>query len=337
MGITGKRILIIGGTGSLGYALVRHLYPYDNRIDIVSRDETKQWMMRCRFFDKHIQYHVCDIRDYNRLQDVMMELSPDIIINASAMKQVPVCEQFPTESIKTNILGVENLIRICTRGNFSDYTVLGVSTDKACKPVNVYGMCKAIGERLYTTAGVKNAGNGSFLCVRYGNVLESRGSIIPFFKYHASTDKVYPLTHPGMTRFFMSLDDSVKLILHALKYGKSGDTVIPIVRSGRIQDLEELFIERYGGKTQEVGIRPGEKIHEELINDDEMRRTYKASPDYLVIKPVGTGGDNLAKADMARYSSDLCLMSKAELKEYLEANNIFEKDFKTYNESDVKF
>jgi len=291
--------------------------------------------MQNRFQDCHINYLVCDIRDFESLKTCILDIQPQIIINASAMKQVPTCERFPSESIKTNISGVENLIQICTEYYHPDI-VLGVSTDKACKPVNVYGMCKAIGERLYIVANHRHV-HAKFLCVRYGNVLESRGSIILLFKYHAKTDRVYSLTHPDMTRFFLSLDDSVKLVVNTIEKGKRGDMFIPHVKSGRIQDLAELFIERYGGEIKEVGIRPGEKIHEELINEEEMRRTYKRDDGYFVITPIDDTSDNLLpKADLKRYSSDLCLLTKDELRDYLERNNIFEKDFDSAKESEVR-
>lgn len=341
-----KKILIIGGTGSLGQALIKRIYG-TGKIFILSRDETKQWMMQNKYLKYDINYFLCDIRDYNSLKKAILFIKPDIIINASAMKQVPACEMFPYESVKTNIMGVENLIRVCTE-DYELEVVLGISTDKACKPVNVYGMCKAIGERLYIAAN--SASKTRFLCVRYGNVLESRGSIIPLFKYHARTDKVYSLTHSDMSRFFISLDDSVDLIKAAITWGKKGDTFIPFVKSGKIMDLAKIFIEKYGGKVKEIGIRPGEKIHEELINDEEIRRTYELNKNYLIVKPfiskihpkydLTYSKDNsihLCKAEIDRYSSDLFLFSKKELHMFLEKKNIFEKDFDAYQEDEVKF
>lgn len=324
-----KKILIIGGTGSLGQTLVRHLHKA-NQIWILSRDETKQWMMQNKYLGhQNINYYVCDIRDYEGLKKAILYIKPEIIINASAIKQIPVCETFPFESIKTNIIGIENLINICIHYH-SPETVLGVSTDKACKPINVYGMCKAIGERLYLSA---NGGYTKFLCVRYGNVLESRGSIIPLFKYHARTDKAYYLTHLEMTRFFISLDESVQLIVTAIFLGKQGDIFVPVVKSGRIKDLIEIFIEKYGGEQKVIGIRSGEKIHEELINEDEMRRTFELDDQYLIIRPNSINNN----PPLDRYSSDLCLLTKEQLREYLERNNVFDKEFETYREDEVRF
>lgn len=316
-----KRILIIGGTGSLGHALVERLYK-KNEVWVLSRDETKQWFMQNRYLgEESIHYYICDIRDYKGLKKAIFSILPDIIINASALKQIPVCERQPFESVKTNILGIQNLIDIC-HNDYNPEVVLGISTDKACRPVNAYGMCKAIGEKLYLSAG--------FRCVRYGNVLESRGSIIPLYKYHAQTDKVYYLTHPDMTRFFISLDESVRLIINAIISGERGDIFIPIVRSGRIRDLIDIFIAKYGGEMREIGIRSGEKVHEELINEDESRRIHDLNGRYLVIRDG-------VKSQPQKYSSDLCLLSKEELQVYLEENGIFDKTFETYRENEVRF
>ncbi len=344
--IKNKRIMILGGTGSLGQVLANRLYGA-NELFIVSRDETKQWLMQNRYLDCNINYHLCDIRDYDALSMALRYIKPEIIINASAIKQVPTCEMFPFESVKTNILGVENLIRAC-RESYEPEVVLGISTDKACKPVNVYGMCKAIGERLYISAN--GTGKTRFLCVRYGNVMESRGSIIPLFRYYAKTSKTYFVTSLAMTRFLMSLDESVKLIITAIALGKRGDTFIPVVRSGKIIDLAEIFQNKYGGKIKEIGIRPGEKIHEELINEEELRRTYVLNKDYMIVKPFISEAhprydlrygvkqsDQLKKTELVRFASDMFVLSKAKLQSFLNERNIFEKDLKTYDEAEVKF
>ncbi len=344
--IENKRILIVGGTGSLGQVLVQHLYD-SNEIFILSRDETKQWMMQNKYLEYDINYYLCDIRNFEGLKKAILFIKPDIIINASAIKQVPTCEMFPYESVETNIIGIQNLVRISTE-YYEPKVVLGISTDKACKPVNVYGMCKAIGERLYIAANGMN--ETKFLCVRYGNVMESRGSIIPLYKYRSQTDKVYPITHKEMTRFFMTLDDSVKLIKTAIIMGKKGDTFIPFVKSGRIIDLAEIFIEKYGGDIREIGIRPGEKIHEELINDEEIRRTYELNLEYLIIKPFISNihpiydlsygqesNSQLKKTNLQKFTSDLFILSKTDLRNFLNKKNIFERDFKTFKDEEVKF
>ncbi len=344
--IRNKRIMILGGTGSLGQVLVQHLYD-SNEIFIVSRDETKQWLMQNKYLDYNLNYYLCDIRDYDALCKALLFIKPDIIINASAIKQVPTCEMFPFESVKTNILGIENLITACQK-SYEPEAVLGISTDKACKPVNVYGMCKAIGERLYISANAM--GTTRFLCVRYGNVMESRGSIIPLYRYYARQNKEYSVTSLEMTRFFMSLEESVKLIITAVSLGKKGDTFIPVVRSGRIIDLAEIFKQRYGGEVKEGGGRPGEEKNEELINEEELRRTYELNDDYMIIKPfisklhphydltygVKTLGQ-LKKTKLTKFTSDMFLLDKNGLNKFLIEKKIFDKDFKTYDDAEVKF
>lgn len=344
--IKNKRIMIIGGTGSLGQTLVKHIYG-SNQIFILSRDETKQWMMQNKFFSYDISYYLCDIRGYESLRKAIIYIKPEIIINASALKQVPACEMFPFESVKTNIMGVENLIRVCTQ-DYEPEMVLGISTDKACKPVNVYGMCKAIGERLYISAN--NMNKTKFLCVRYGNVMESRGSIIPLYRYNSRTDKIYPVTHIDMTRFFMTLDESVRLIMTAVSLGKKGDTFIPFVKSGKVKDLAEIFAERFGGKVKEIGIRPGEKIHEELVNEEELRRSYEFNKNYMIIKPFISNihpkhdltygqepNCSLHKTELTKFTSDMFLMEKDQLLKFLNEKKIFDKDFHTYSDEEVKF
>jgi UDP-N-acetylglucosamine 4,6-dehydratase/5-epimerase len=345
MKLANKKILIIGGSGSLGHALVERLCS-SNEVIVMSRDETKQWMMKNRFQGKEVHYSLCDIRNCEALRRSLVNLRPHIIINASAMKQVPSCESFPSESVLTNILGVQNLVDLCQR-DIEPEIVLGVSTDKACKPVNVYGMCKAVGERIFTSAPESKATR--FLCVRYGNVLESRGSIIPLFKYRARTDKVYTVTARDMTRFFITLDESVDLILSALVFGKHGDILVPLLRSGKIEDLADIFIDQYGGKKSFIGIRPGEKVHEELVGEEELRLTFEFNKQYLVLKPMreteftqndltyGLEKSALTPTSLTRFTSDLFLYSRDELQQYLKEKRVLESDYRTFQEDEVKF
>lgn len=342
----GKRILIIGGTGSLGQTLVQRLHQ-SNEIFVMSRDEAKQWAMQNRFFNAPIRYIIADIRNYDALRAALVDIKPQIVINASAMKQVPACEIAPHESILTNISGVQNLVRICSH-DIQPEIVLGVSTDKACKPINVYGMCKAIGERIYSSANTENSAT-CFLCVRYGNVLESRGSIIPLFKYQARTDKTYTVTTAEMTRFFTTLSESVDLILKALAVGKKGDTFVPKLRSGKIADLADIFVEKYGGKASIIGIRPGEKVHEELIGEEEFRRTYELTEDYLVIKPMlsrslprydlsyTSDGKLIKPSNLNRLASDMVVMDKKTLREFLESRQVFDSTTDPLMDEEVKF
>lgn len=344
--VNNKKILIIGGTGSLGHALVRRLQS-NNELFVMSRDETKQWEMQNRLYGSPIRYVLCDLRNLVALKAALINIKPDIIINAAAMKQVPACEIFPHESIATNIEGVQNLIRVCTQ-DISPEVVLGVSTDKACKPINVYGMCKSIGERVYVAANNPEH-RTKFLCIRYGNVVESRGSIVPLFKHQSRTSKIYTITTEEMTRFFITLDESVDLIMTALTYGKAGDTLVPKLRSGKIVDLADIFIQEYGGERSVIGIRPGEKIHEELISEEEFIRTFQLQESYLVIKPMISQifpryslsyFDNdgvIPPAKMKRLSSDSFLLSKEKLHEFLIEAGTFNKSPIPQINEEVKF
>ena len=217
MYICGKRVLIFGGTGSLGLTLIRRLVG-DCFISVFSRDEAKHWTIKNQYKNSNLNFYVGDIRDYERVSDVLNKENPDIVIIASALKQVDTCELSPEESIKTNIVGPKNVVNavINNKKNLSCDTVLFVSTDKACEPVNVYGMSKAISERVVTSNEMFHD-DIRFLGVRYGNVLESRGSIIPLFKHQSLNSDCLTVTHKDMTRFLMTLDQSVDLILTTLE------------------------------------------------------------------------------------------------------------------------
>lgn len=278
----GKRILIVGGTGSLGIQLISTLYP-DNELIIFSRDEEKQWRIQHRFKQAPIKFIVGDIRDYDSVYMALRYHKPNIVINASALKQITTCEYFPEQSVKTNILGVQNLVDVVSRVGTIE-ALIGVSTDKACKPVNVYGMCKAIQERVYTEANLRTD-RTRVLCVRYGNVLESRGSVIPLFKQQIHHGGPVTITLPHMTRFLLSLEQSVNLIKMAYQYGLPGDVWIPKAVSARVDDIAKVLIAGRRIPIQEIGIRPGEKIHEILVSDEETFRTISYR-DHYVVEPI---------------------------------------------------
>ncbi len=278
--------------------LIDRLLP-DNDVAVCSRDEAKHWSIRNELAANprlsQLKFYVGDIRDVKRVKDVIRQASPRTIIIAAALKQVDTCELSPSESVATNLLGTQNVI---TAVNDMDpmglHSILFVSTDKACSPVNVYGMCKAISERIITS----QCGTDSrrrWLAVRYGNVLESRGSIIPLFKHQVEHGECLTVTDPDMTRFIMTLDDSVTLILAALAGGASGETWVPKPPAMKIGDLAKIFSERFGKPIKVIGLRPGEKMHESLINESESSRT---GPDdakyYHVIGPAFTAGHGQA-------------------------------------------
>lgn len=295
--IENKTILILGGSGSLGNMLTKRFIER-NIIYIYSRSENTQWLMKQKFNHKNLHFFIGDIRDSERLQTCLYKSRANIIIIAAALKHIDVCEESVNESINTNITGIRNvadLIANCHASNNIPYveSVLFVSTDKACSPVNVYGMCKAISERIIIEKSTV-VNKPKFINVRYGNVISSRGSIIPFFRNIANNDKCdyFPLTDENMTRYFMTLDQSVDLIEYALLYGLSGETIVPKhILSHKVKDIAELFSKQYNKPIKIVGIRPGEKIHETLISFTESLRTIERD-NYYVIMPTRTKVEN---------------------------------------------
>ena len=300
-----KSIVITGGTGSLGKTLIKRLLSDENnlpdRVLVLSRDEAKQYYMKEHYTGlknttEDILYHdsndilkfsVCDVRNFVELRNAIK--SYDIIINAAALKQVPTCEFFPSEAVKTNIGGAENIVKIVQGGGTEISTVVGVSTDKACKPINVMGMTKSIQERIFVSGGFNSDGerNGcDFVCVRYGNVLASRGSVIPFFLDRIKNDKNLPITSYEMTRFLMPLSKAVDTVFNAIEYASdfNGFTIIPHISSAKIRDVAEVLSGGTRLNTYETEIRPGEKLHEELFSCEESLRT-KRMGNYYYMQP----------------------------------------------------
>ncbi len=285
-----KKILIIGGSGSLGNILTKYLH-INNTVFIFSRDENKQYEMKMKY--PNVDFIISDMRNYSSVEKALININPNIVIIAAAMKHIDIAEKNIWECIQTNILGIQNIIEATQKLNLSDLeSVLFISTDKACSPINVYGMCKSIGERLVTAAKKDNV---KFVCCRYGNVLNSRGSLIPKFKELSKTNTPYfPITDLRMTRFFMTLDQSFKLIMTALKYGESGDIWIPQINAFNIIDIAMYFSKIENKTIKVVGIRSGEKLHECLITDHELCHTKRVEIDqekYMIIKKDETFTD----------------------------------------------
>ena len=324
MMIINQTILIFGGTGSLGKTLINRFYKR-NKLIIFSRDEAKHWTIKNELkSQKNIRFNIGDIRDQESVDKAFLEFNPSIVIIASALKQIDTCEQSPFESIKTNILGINNVINSTVR--YADRlkklnSVLFVSTDKACSPSNVYGMSKSLAERLVTNFSNKNK-NTKYIAVRYGNVLESRGSILPLFRFQAEFKRHLTVTHANMTRFIMTLEESADLIVSALLGAKSGELWLPKLKSMKIIDLAEIFSERYFKPIKIVGIRPGEKLHEELISYSESMRVQFKNNIYIMQSSLKN--INLNKK-MFNYSSNQDLISKKELKAYLKSTKVFDK------------
>ncbi len=318
------RILIFGGTGSLGKTLIKR-YADKNLIQVFSRDESKHWTIKNEFRHSNLSFFVGDIRDYSRCADSIISFNPTHIILASALKHVDVCENSPSESVKTNIIGIENVVNI-VRHNYKKIsnlkTVLMVSTDKACYPINVYGMCKSIAERIVTSACTFQIPI-KFVAVRYGNVLESRGSIIPLFKYQSENLDKITVTDPRMTRYVMTLEESVDLIDAAIKNADSGQTWVPDLPSMKVMDLAEIFSDLYSKPIEIIGMRPGEKLHEDLINISESMRTKKFGKYYSISSSFTPPFQD----EDFSMRSDKLLMDKSCLKKRLQTLGILEKSF----------
>ena len=325
-----KKIIIFGGSGSLGQTLLKKLYKY-NKILVFSRDEAKHWTIKNKFNSDNLLFSVGDIRDKNRVEEILVRFNPNIIIIASALKHVDICELSPYESIKTNILGITNIVDV-VESKLKDLTdletVLMVSTDKACSPINVYGMCKSISERVVLEKS-RHVPGVKFVATRYGNVLETRGSIVPLFMYQAKNNDFVTLTREDMTRFVMTLEDSVDLILNCIENSQTGETYIPKLKAMRIIDIAEIFAERYDKKIKVIGIRSGEKIHEDLINETESLRTVDMG-DVFVVKPIYE--TKIYNDQVFRYDSSETL-TKLELIEYFKSIDLFDKNVDDFNQT----
>lgn len=332
----GKRILVTGGTGSLGQVLVRRLMSgaegVPQSVTVFSRDEAKQHYMRLDFMQKQtatdevifencrqrLKFVIGDVRDYTSV--VRVAKNADVIFAAAALKQVPSCEYFPWEAVRTNIEGAENLVRAIALNDLPVETVMGISTDKACKPVNVMGMTKAIQERVYIEGNLR-APQTRFICARYGNVLASRGSVVPLFLDQIASGGPVTITTPEMTRFLLTLEDAVDTIFAAVRAAQPGETYIPQCPSAKMTDLAEYLIGDRPIETVITGIRPGEKIHEALLSEEEATRTVFGHEGYYALRPMLPElADPVAEPALeGKYSSDKAIMSPEELAAFLEA------------------
>jgi len=267
-----KIIIITGGTGSFGNAVLNRFLNTDiKEIRIFSRDEKKQDDMRKYYNNPKIKYYIGDVRDYDSVANAM--LGVDYVFHAAALKQVPSCEFFPIQAVKTNILGAENVIKAAIANNAKKLIVL--STDKAVYPINAMGMSKALMEKVMIAYSRQQPENGTVLCgTRYGNVMASRGSVIPLFIEQIKLREPITITDPEMTRYLMSLDEAVELVLYAYQNGSQGDIFVQKSPACTIQDLAQALIELFEAKTEIkiIGTRHGEKKHETLVNREEMAR-----------------------------------------------------------------
>jgi len=311
-----KKILIIGGTGALGKSLIKRYYD-SNDIIVFSRDEHKHVDL-LKKYDK-LESYLGDIRDKSSIENALVRYKPDVVINTAALKHVPICENNPIESVKTNIIGHQNVIE-CV-GSHDVETLIFVSTDKACKPINVYGMCKGISEQLYISFA-KQQQTTKVVMVRYGNVLESTGSVIPYFKSLLENGSDFlPITHSDMTRFLLTLDKAVDLIDWSYHTKNThGKIAVPKVKSMRVVNIAKSLI-KYYGKTDKVslkniGIRSGEKLHEEMISTEEWLRTEDLE-NYLITSET-------INDEMWSYSSKNSVLTEDETYEFLSDSGVIE-------------
>jgi UDP-glucose 4-epimerase len=333
MNLDGKRILVTGGTGSLGQKVVKRLLTGEMgrpaKITVYSRDEAKQHYMRLEFLHRKaatddviyqnskeiLSFKIGDVRNYSSLLQALRE--SDVVFHAAALKQVPTCEYFPFEAVQTNIIGAQNLVCALRENDTPVELVVGISTDKACKPINVMGMTKAIQERILVEANLLNK-ETKFLCVRYGNVIASRGSIIPLFMEQINNGGPVTITLPEMTRFLLSLDRAVDTVFAAVKTGEAGETYVPKVFSANIVDVAKALMGERDIEIKETGIRPGEKIHEIMVSEEECFRTIERD-DYYVILPMlpELRQGNFTPALSGEYSSQHDNLDVARLRELL--------------------
>jgi FlaA1/EpsC-like NDP-sugar epimerase len=281
--LSGSVILVTGGTGSFGNRVAKHLLKYNPaQIRVFSRDEKKQWEMRRAF--PQFRYVVGDVRDADRLCEAMRGV--DYVFHAAALKQVPSCETYPFEAVKTNILGSQNA---CEAAKYNGVKCLvALSTDKAVKPVNAMGISKAMLEKIVCNQN-ESDDRTVFCCVRYGNVMGSRGSVIPLFRDQIRKGEPLTLTVPTMTRFLLTLDQSVDLVLHAMTKARGGEVFVRKAPACTVQALAETMRLKYSEQRKRhpievIGIRPGEKLHEILVNEYEMQRIIE-EPSYYTVHP----------------------------------------------------
>jgi len=333
--VDGKRVLVTGGTGSLGQRVVERLlsgrHGRPSRVVVFSRDEAKQHYMRVAFHKRRaetddviyrsqkdaLRFMIGDVRDYWSVCEAVRDA--EVIIHAAALKQVPSCEYFSDQAVQTNILGAINLVRAVREAGPQVEVVAGISTDKACKPINVMGMTKAVMERVLIEANLR-AGATRFVAVRYGNVIASRGSVVPLFLDQIEAGGPVTLTLREMTRFLLSLDRAVDTVMEAIETAAPGEIVVPRVPAARIVDLAEVLIDGRPIDITYTGIRPGEKIHEIMVSDEESYRTFDRRGYYVVapMLPELSAGAPSTPALTSEYSSAAVTLDHSGLRQLLQ-------------------
>ncbi len=338
--LSDANVVVIGGTGSLGQQLVRRILAGEvgtpRKLTVLSRDEAKQYQMRIDFdrlvaathevfykdYSSVLHFWVGDVRDFSSVLAVLKDA--DYVFCTAALKQVPTCEYFPYQAVLTNIVGAENIVRAIRENGLPVKQVVGISTDKACKPVNVMGMTKALQERLFVRANL-DCPQTRFNCVRYGNVLASRGSVLPLFLDQVARGGPVTVTTETMTRFFLSLDRAVDTIFAALQGAQRGEIYVPIIPAARIIDVAEVLVGDRDIEIQTIGIRPGEKEHEVMISEEESHRTEHRGRYYVILPMLPELQPKMIKPafpEGGEYSSSAVTMTQRDIFRMLEENNL---------------
>lgn len=336
----GKRVLITGGTGSLGKVLTRRILTGEmgtpKKVVIFSRDEGKHHAMQMAYmktraatddivyrnFTRTVEFHLGDVRDTRALVPALGKA--DVVIHAAALKQVPNCEYFPEEAVETNVIGAENIVRAIRDYRLPIEILVGVSTDKAVKPVNVMGMTKALQERVLLRGNI-DCPKTRIVLARYGNVLASRGSAIPLFLEQIRNGGPVTITDTGMTRFLMNLDQAVDAVFEAMRQARRGEIYIPIIKSAKITDMATALIGDRKIKQVVTGIRPGEKLHEILFSEEEGHRAFRRGNYYVIpsILPELQHAEYKGKKVVRReYSSADDLMTLPQVQALLAKNRL---------------
>jgi UDP-N-acetylglucosamine 4,6-dehydratase/5-epimerase len=332
--LAGKTILVTGGTGSIGSEIVKQaLEQGATEVIVFSRDEIKHFMMRKNISNDRLETVVGDVRDLRSVEQVFNRFDIDLIYHAAAMKHVVMCEDFPLEAVKTNILGTQNVVDIALKYEIPQ--MITISTDKAAYPVNVMGAAKFIAEKITLNGNLLSKGKQAFSCIRFGNVANSRGSVIPVYIENLLNRKPLQVTDLEVTRFIMEISDAVKLIIKATEYGQGGEIFILKMKAFKLGDLVDVIVNRIAPrlnmakddiKVNVTGLVSGEKLHEDLINNTESSRVYELENMYVLLPDHESSAriPSISKASLTRYTSnDVGLISRERIEQtaikYLES------------------
>jgi UDP-glucose 4-epimerase len=342
----GKTILVTGGTGSMGKTFVHRVLTGEHgtpkKVIVLSRDEAKQHEMRMSYLHKLVatdeviyrnfmnvlEFRIGDVRSYADVCSAVKHA--DIVVNAAALKQVPACEYFPTQAVLTNCVGATNLVRAIEENGYPVETVIGISTDKACKPVNVMGMTKSIQERIFISANILNP-RTRFICVRYGNVLASRGSVIPLFHDQIRNGGAVTVTVPGMTRFLLSLNQAVDTVFTAIREARRGETYVPHAPAATVLNIAKALIGERKIEIRITGIRPGEKMHELMVSEEEANHCVKRGNYYAILPmlpELREAGASEPNALAKEFSSEDTVLDLAGTVELLRRHRLLGEDVK---------